>query len=732
MNLPALDTPPYAESSWRAGSSSLDSLARLLLVHDDPVWLMRTAKDLRERGFLVSECSRPVEAGDLIDEARPDAVVIDAGMSAHNGHEVCLQVRQHPGCADVPILMLTPDASDDHHRRAQQAGATDVFTHQADPGVLTHRVRQMLWVARLERTLGGGGSDPSARASLRSARFIWRSDSGEVRGSEELFRLFDRHAIDDTADAGWLLASAPSRQRRRLQVALSRLLRGQRAQRMDFDVRTRSAGTRRLSLQVHQVLSLDESAFEVSGLVQDVTPESGAEARAYRLTHYDTLTGLPNRTWFVEKLRSGPPQDARGVAVALLDIDRYTEVLEAFGQEACDRLISEVAKRLRRLARAESPRWSEAGHAARLAVVAYLGGDEFGLMMENLSHPDEGLDICRNVVHVLSEPVRVGERELFLNPSLGLHAADPNVEDPIGWLGRAEIARRAAATLTTGRFLRFDPSMSDAAGDRLSLERDLHYALDRGELSMHLQPKFAVRSGNLVGFEALMRWTHRGQLQSPARFIPIAERNGLIVPLGEWAIDQTCAAIAALSQAGLGHCRISVNLSAQQLTDGRLPDVIAACLARHGVPAELLEVELTESGLMQDPELAVAVLCAIRALGVGLAVDDFGTGYSSLAYLTRLPLTTLKIDRTFVQDADHSETSQAVASAIISLAHSLRLDVVAEGVETEAQRDAMLRLGCDQQQGFLFGRAQPLLEVIRSAHIPNALASATHQPAQQA
>jgi EAL domain-containing protein (putative c-di-GMP-specific phosphodiesterase class I) len=269
--------------------------------------------------------------------------------------------------------------------------------------------------------------------------------------------------------------------------------------------------------------------------------------------------------------------------------------------------------------------------------------------------------------------------------------------------------------------------MSETATDRLMMERDLHYAMERGELSMQMQPKFAASTRTLIGLEALMRWSHRGQMQSPARFIPIAERNGLIVPMGEWAIDQACAMIGALARAGRSDCRVSVNLSAQQLSDGRLPELIEAALARHGVPAERLEVELTESGLMHDPELALAVLRAIRALGVGLAIDDFGTGYSSLAYLTRLPLTTLKIDRSFVQDAHLSERSRAVASAIVGLAVNLRLEVIAEGVETEAQRDALIALGCDHQQGYLFGRAMPMDDAIQFAR---SVHSAT-RPAQE-
>jgi EAL domain-containing protein (putative c-di-GMP-specific phosphodiesterase class I) len=231
-------------------------------------------------------------------------------------------------------------------------------------------------------------------------------------------------------------------------------------------------------------------------------------------------------------------------------------------------------------------------------------------------------------------------------------------------------------------------------------------------MAMWYQPQVDARAGRVIGFEALMRWNRAGRVQPAGDFIPIAEETGLIVPLGEWAVGESCRALAALHAGGLPDCTLAVNLSCSQLRTGRLPGVLQAALAANGLRGGALEVELTESGMMSDPEVAVAELAAVRALGAGLAVDDFGTGYSSLAYLTRLPLTTLKIDRSFVADIATSEPSRAVARTIVSLAGNLRLRAVAEGVETEAQRDVLLALGCTLQQGWLHGRAMPLSEAL--------------------
>lgn len=355
----------------------------------------------------------------------------------------------------------------------------------------------------------------------------------------------------------------------------------------------------------------------------------------------------------------------------------------------------------------------------RIAAVAYLGGDDFALVFEDVSGVNEAVRIGRDVLTALSEPFRLDDRELFLRVSMGVHVGDPAREDLLGWIGRAELARRAAGAQGGHQVRSFEAGQSDQLADRLMMERDLHYALARHELAMYLQPKVDGRSGHVMGFEALMRWVRHGVHLSPARFIPLAEETGLIVPLGEWAIDQACAALARLSAMGGSDRTIAVNLSARQLRGPRLTQIVADALARHGVAAHRLEVELTESGLMADPEQAVRDLQSIRELGVGLAVDDFGTGYSSLAYLTHLPLTTLKIDRSFIRDVHSSDRSRAVAAAVVGLGASLQLEVIAEGVELQAQRSELIRLGCSVHQGYLYGKAVPLEVALAQVHQPN-------------
>lgn len=692
-----------------------DALPRVLIVHGDPDWLLRVSQALRTTGLLVTALAQTDEALDLLDEVRPDCVVIDGGLPGGAGPMLCQSIREHSRHGSVPILLLVAQVDAHTLAEAHHCAASDLSRRHVDAQVLAHRIRQILWMRTLERSLDA--SDPvAARSAAPAGQFEWFPRQGEIRGNEAFFHLLDQHQdLQDHAMAqDRLLARISASDRRRLTVGMARLLGGGPSCRPEIEFRTRSAGSRRLRIDIHQVHFTTDGQRIVSGQVHDVTPAAGSAAQLYRLTHYDALTGLPNRRWLLEQLKSGPRPGATGLGLALLDIDRFSEVTEAYGQQAAERLVVEVAQRLRRIARSERDQAHPmlSGSGGRIAAVAYLGGDDFALLLEDLPAADDALSLCRSVLTALGDPFRLDDRELFLRVSIGVHVGDPSREDAVGWIGRAELARRAAGAAGGNQIRCFESDQSGQLADRLVMERDLHYALARNELAMYLQPKVDGRTGQTLGYEALMRWIRHGVHQSPARFIPLAEETGLIIPLGEWAIEEACAALARLTLAGQPDCSVAVNLSARQLRGSRLAQVVGEALARHKVDPGRLEVELTESGLMQDPEQALRDLQAIRGMGVGLAVDDFGTGYSSLAYLTRLPLTTLKIDRSFIRDVHTSERSHAVAGAVVGLAANLNLQVVAEGVEFEAQRQALLQLGCRIHQGFLYGKAIPLEETL--------------------
>ncbi|MBK9178560.1 MAG: EAL domain-containing protein [Acidimicrobiales bacterium] len=422
---------------------------------------------------------------------------------------------------------------------------------------------------------------------------------------------------------------------------------------------------------------------------------------AVRRATHDHLTGLPNRTLVLDRLghalaRAARPQQP--VSVLFIDIDRFKAVNDSFGHGAGDRVLREVARRLRDVVRPED-------------TVGRLAGDEFVVIGEDVGE-GAARDMAARVAAAIAEPMALEGRELVITASIGVVGAQGS-SDPEGVLQDADVAMYRAKEQGRNRVQVFDQALRTVRLARLDLEHDLRRALRRGELAVHYQPAVWWPTGAVIAVEALVRWEHpdRGILP-PAAFVPVAEESGLIVAMGEQVLAEACRTLADVraDRPELDAVRMAVNLSARQFADPDLVDTVAAALLAAGLPPEGLWLEITESVLVEEAE-AVSTFRALKDLGVHLVVDDFGTGFSSLGYLRRFPVDVLKIDRTFVEGLDSSAEDRAIVSAVLALAGALGLAVIAEGVETAAQRDQLDRLGCHAMQGLLFGPAVPAAEL---------------------
>jgi diguanylate cyclase (GGDEF)-like protein/PAS domain S-box-containing protein len=432
---------------------------------------------------------------------------------------------------------------------------------------------------------------------------------------------------------------------------------------------------------------------------KDITERMQVKERLNYLAHFDPLTDMPNRSLFMERLQHAVARAARNsskAGVLYLDLDRFKVINDTLGHDAGDSLLKLVADRLRACVRETD-------------TVSRLGGDEWAVLIENAS-PLELTAVAEKLLDALAKPLNVATHELFPTASLGVSVYPEDGADGRTLLKHAEVAMYRAKHEGRNSYQFFDPAMTEQAHERLRLESSLRRGLERNEFVLHYQPQIDIHSGDLVGIEALLRWQHpeRG-LVPPMEFIPLLEDTGLITEVGNWAIDAACRQAAIWHASGLHRAPVAVNLSAKQLQRQDIADFVRSVLKETGLEPSTgpLELELTESLLMEDVHATTAKLRELRQLGVTLSIDDFGTGYSSLAYLKRFPIRTLKIDRAFVRDIAHDPDDAAIVTAVIAMAHNLKLSVIAEGVETEEQLAFLRRHGCDAMQGYLVSRPLP-------------------------
>jgi diguanylate cyclase (GGDEF)-like protein len=434
-----------------------------------------------------------------------------------------------------------------------------------------------------------------------------------------------------------------------------------------------------------------------------------------QMATHDHLTGLPNRVLFNEELQRAiarAERHKRPVTLFFMDLDRFKNINDTLGHQFGDRVLQETAKRL-------------SGCVREGDIIARFGGDEFVLLVEELGDPATLADIARKLLSAVSDLGSIDGQDLAVSLSIGICAFPADGRDAQALLAGADIAMYRAKDQGRNGFCFYSAELQSHTPEKLALEAGLRHGLERREFRVYYQPKVDMASGEITGVEALLRWQHPEKgLLLPEKFIHLAEETGLIIPIGLWTLREVCLRTKAWRDAGLPRMPVAVNLSASQFRQKQLVPQLAEILKSTGVDADILELEITESMVMHDPDEAVALMHSLRAMGVRLTIDDFGTGYSSLGYLKRFPINSLKVDRSFVRDLPHSADDVAITRAVIAMAHSLQMNVIAEGVELQEQFDVLRKEGCDEFQGYLFGRPlaeEDLLRFVRQARAKPAL-----------
>jgi diguanylate cyclase (GGDEF)-like protein len=683
-------------------------LPRVLVVDDDPTMRLLVAEALEPEGLEVEDVS---DAGGAIRAFRShphDLVLLDVRMPGGDGFAVCEEIRKAPRGQDVPIVIMTGLDDLDSIRRAYEVGATDFITKPIPWLVLSHRVRYLL------RASAGAVELRRSRERLANAQRLarmgsWYYDvaSNELEVSQELRGIFGMEGLAEEASLPDFLGRVHPNGRPAVQEAAARCRADGTPMHVDHRIVLPDESERVLQTQARMVLGPDGRPAGLEGTALDVTDRRRVEEQIRWLAYHDSLTGLGNRALFRDRIELAVAQARRTqnvFGVLFLDLDHFKRINDTIGHSEGDRLLQGVADRLVRsvretdvVARSDAP-----------PAVSRLGGDEFTALLCGLEDPRDLARVARRLLEVLRRPFSLAGHEVVISGSVGIAAFPGDGEDPETLLRNADAAMYHAKEQGRNNYQFYTASMNAVALQRLILETRLRAALEREDLQVYYQPKLGPGGRVVTGLEALVRWPDPELgMVLPGAFIPIAEETGMINSLGAFVLHRACRDRVEWSERGLPPAPVCVNLSAQQFRSGDVVALVEGALAEAGLEPRWLELEITESMLLRDEKGVVEALRTLRSRGVRVAVDDFGTGYSSLAYLRSLPVDSLKIDRSFVSGIAENPDEAALAAAIVSMGRALRLRVVAEGVESEAQRALLEAWRCDELQGFLFAHPMP-------------------------
>ena len=672
-----------------------------------------------ESGVTVRSFGDPAELLVWLEHNTPDLIITDFKMPTMDGAEFIRQFRAQPNSGEIPVIVITIYEEREFRMRALEAGATDFLNSPVDEQEFVTRACNLLKLRKQQIQLAS-----RAECLARELKDSERSREEALRDSSErlaqvidtvpaIIRATDREGhilfinayqaalfgIDPNEAIGCDMPPVLGEDHVRRSKTLDRKVIDTQAALPSFEEEIVDfSGTKRVFLTTKTPLR-DCSNAVVGVLTSslDITDRKRAEDHLFYMAHHDTLTALPNRALLSDRLRREIARTRRGdrpFALHLVDLDGFKDINDGLGHQVGDQFLVEVAGRLRSLVRETD-------------TIARLGGDEFAILQTHVTQNVDAADIASRIIEAIGKPwLHAGER-VTSSASIGIAIHPTDGADVVELLRNSDLAMYRAKHDGGNVFRFYASDMNRRARASLILDSDLREAIAKEQFVLHYQPQIALKTGQITGAEALLRWQHPGRgLIGPSEFLARAEVNGLIVPINEWALREACRQAKSWQRCGHPPIRIGVNLSSLQFFKQNVPLMVAKVLADTGFDPWLLDLELTESIVMHDAEAVAKALQLLRDIGVGISIDDFGTRYSTLTYVKNFPVDRLKIDQCFVRDITTNPSDAAIVRAIVSLGHSLDLEIVAEGVETIEQAALLRTEGCDEAQGFYF--AEPM------------------------
>ncbi|WP_122602877.1 EAL domain-containing response regulator [Pseudomonas viridiflava] len=688
--------------------------ATILIVDDDVHVRDLLEVLLQNQRYRTQTAESGEQALEMVEKHAPDLILLDIMMPGMDGYEVASRLKSGKTTSNIPIIMLS--ALDERSARISglEAGAEEYLNKPVDSGELWLRVRNLLRLKSFGDYMKDHNlilEDQLQQRTIDLERFRSVMDA-----SDDAIFLINRNTmslIEFNRRACQLLGyTADELQRKtpaelgdssmeQLEVVYDQIIAGNGpSEPLETMIRDKSG--RDVSVEIHRQAYQAGNDWIIVGIVHDITRRKESDQRLLKMAHYDSLTGLPNRDLFYTSLQMGLTQAAVSrwkLAVMTVNLDGFKNINETWGHVLGDQTLLEVSKRLARCLNASD-------------TLGRVDGDEFALILMIREGQADTHQILERIRTTLRTPFQIEDQRVVMTASIGVALFPEDGEDARELVRHAYTAMNNAKKKGVDGYRFYTAQMNTEVSERLDLENALREAVQQRAFEIAYQPKVSLEDGSICGLEALLRWPRPDQPRiSPAVFVPVLESLALISEVGSWMIDSVCAQIALWQRSGLGSFQVAVNVSGQQIEGSGLITDIGQALERHQVDPKWLEVELTESSLMENTSHTITTLQTLKNMGVRISIDDFGTGYSSLAYLRRFPIDKLKIDIAFIREVTSNPQDAAIARAIIELAHSLDLKVIAEGVETPEQRAFLTENHCDQIQGYLVSKPLPLDEL---------------------
>ncbi len=670
-----------------------DAPKSVLLVDDNPLDSQLAAARLERFADIRLSCvSSQAECLDFLGKHKVDAILLDAHLPDGEGVELIDRVLAN--CGPAAVIILTGSDDEQFGLTAVNRGCQDFLVKGAIHNQIIYRA--ILYAIERKRGEAQSRLYDEVINTIHEGICITDARANIVSVNPAFCRITGYQPSEVIGQNPRLLSSG--RQDEGFYQALWEALRQQGAWRGEIWNRAKSGEIYPQWLSISAVGGPDPDSLRYVGVFLDITALKAHEHSLLHLAHHDSLTGLPNRLLLqdrVERAIEFARRDQSRIALLFLDLDHFKIVNDSLGHAVGDELLKRVSARL-------------SGVLRRSDTVARLGGDEFMILASDVGSAAEIAEIAGKIAEALAAPVELAGHTLNIGGSIGVAVFPEDGGDFPTLMQHADTAMYRAKHNGRNTFCLFDPHMNAEAVDRLRMEAELRQAIANGEFELHYQPQIDLGTRRLIGVEALIRWNCRKRgLVPPSVFIPIAEESNLISQIGAWVIEEACRQLARWREAGLPGMRVAVNVSARQFANSAFAETLARLLERHRLDHSQMEVELTESTVMANPKTTIAQLHRLRAAGIQVSVDDFGTGYSSLSYLKRLPISTIKIDRSFVHDVHAENDNAAIVAAILGLAKALDMSIIAEGVETEAEENHLRGAGAIAVQGFRYARPMP-------------------------